>query len=60
MLKLLAGPELHTLVLAHLSEKNNTPELARAAAESALVSIGRSDVRVWIAPQDAVLDPIEV
>jgi phosphoribosyl 1,2-cyclic phosphodiesterase len=60
MLKLLAGPELHTLVLAHLSEKNNTPELARAAAESALEAIGRPDVRVWTAQQDTALEPIEV
>ena len=35
MLKRLAGPELHTLVLAHLSETNNTRALAAAAAERA-------------------------
>ncbi len=60
MLRWLAGPELHTVVLAHLSEKNNTPELARAAAEAALADIERSDVRVVIAQQDRALDPIEV
>jgi phosphoribosyl 1,2-cyclic phosphodiesterase len=54
MLLLLAGPELHTLVLAHLSEKNNSPELARAAARGALASIGRDDVRVLVASQDEV------
>jgi phosphoribosyl 1,2-cyclic phosphodiesterase len=54
MLVLLAGPELHTLVLAHLSEKNNTPELALAAARRALASIGRADVEVLVASQDAI------
>ena len=56
----LAGPELHTLVLAHLSETNNTPELARAAAEGALRELGREDVRVVVAPQDEVGPNLEV
>lgn len=60
MLKLLAGPQLHTVVLAHLSEKNNTPELARAAAQTALDELGRSDVRLVIAQQHRALDPLEV
>ena len=54
LLRMLAGPELHTLVLAHLSRVNNTPELARAAAEGALAEIGRTDVRVLVAEQDAI------
>ena len=54
MLRLLAGPELHTLVLAHLSETNNTPELARAAAHAALAMLGRLDVRVLVASQHSI------
>lgn len=52
VLRLAAGPGLHTLVLAHLSATNNRPELARAAAEGTLSSLGREDVRVLIAAQD--------
>jgi phosphoribosyl 1,2-cyclic phosphodiesterase len=54
MLRMLAGPELHTLVLAHLSRTNNTPELARAAAERTLAALGRTDVAVLVAAQDEV------
>ena len=45
---------LHTLVLAHLSSKNNTPELALAAAETALEAAGRGDVRLIVAEQESV------
>lgn len=37
----------HTVVLAHLSQQNNSPALARAAAERALAGF---DVRVEVAP----------
>ncbi|MEW6073470.1 MAG: MBL fold metallo-hydrolase [Planctomycetota bacterium] len=47
----LATDELHTLVLAHLSETNNTPERAQAAAFAALRAMGREDVRVLVAGQ---------
>jgi phosphoribosyl 1,2-cyclic phosphodiesterase len=60
MLRLLAGPELHTVVLAHLSAHNNTQELARAAAEAALSAAGRDEVRVLVALQDEPLEPIPV
>ena len=50
----LAGPRLHTLVLAHLSEKNNTPEHAQEAARRALARVGRSDVHVVVALQHAL------
>jgi len=60
MLGLLAGPELHTLVLAHLSETNNRPELALAAARAALEAAGRPDVVVHVAEQDAVGPNLEV
>jgi phosphoribosyl 1,2-cyclic phosphodiesterase len=43
------GPQCHTVVLAHLSETNNHPEVARMAAESALARAGRGDVRLEVA-----------
>lgn len=60
MLTLMAGPELHTVVLAHLSEKNNLPELALAAAHEALERAGRQDVRVVVAEQHAIGETILV
>ena len=54
MLRLMTGPELHTLVLAHLSETNNTPELAHAAAQRTLTELGRSDVRILVATQHEI------
>ncbi len=60
MLERMAGPELHTLVLAHLSETNNTPELAQRSAQAALERIGRGDVRVLIADQHEVGPNLEV
>ena len=60
MLEALAGPSLHTLVLAHLSEKNNTPELAERAARAVLAELGRTDVEVLIASQHEIGPPIEV
>lgn len=54
MLEWLAGPELHTVVLAHLSEVNNRPELAVAAARDTLARLGRGDVRVLVAAQHEV------
>jgi len=43
------GPQCHTVVLAHLSETNNHPELARMSAEQALTRAGRKDVRIEVA-----------
>lgn len=51
LLPRLVGAELHTLVLAHLSETNNTPELAEASARRALEDLGRGDVEVLVANQ---------
>lgn len=45
----LCGPNLHTLVLAHLSTKNNTEQLARTAATERLAELNRADVRVLVA-----------
>lgn len=43
-----AGPDCRAIVLAHLSEQNNTPALASGAASTALAraGLGRLDVRV--------------
>lgn len=60
MLARLAGPELHTLVLAHLSETNNTPELAVSAARATLARLGRDDVEVRIASQHEIGPNLEV
>jgi phosphoribosyl 1,2-cyclic phosphodiesterase len=54
MLCHLAGPELHTLVLAHLSEVNNAPLLALAAAREMLEHLGLGHVRVVIAAQHQI------
>lgn len=54
MLELLAGPELHTLVLAHLSATNNRPELALEAARATLARLGLDHVQVLVASQDEV------
>ena len=59
-LEQLAGPNLHTLILAHLSEHNNTPELARSVAESKLAELGLTDVRVLIASQTEIGENLEV
>ncbi|MDE0913612.1 MAG: MBL fold metallo-hydrolase [Planctomycetota bacterium] len=60
MLVQLAGPNLHTLVLAHLSAKNNTPELALEAAHGALRKAGREGVEVIVASQHVIGDNLEV
>lgn len=54
MLRRLAGPDLHTLVLAHLSATNNTPELALACARATLEAMGLGHVQVLVARQDEV------
>jgi phosphoribosyl 1,2-cyclic phosphodiesterase len=43
------GPGCRQVVLAHLSQKNNHPELALLAAEEALRRGGRGDIRVTLA-----------
>ncbi len=60
MLTRLVGPNLHTVFLIHLSEKNNTPELAKASAQAALARMGRTDVAVVTALQHEALPPIKV
>ncbi len=49
----------HTIVLGHLSEKNNLPELARLAAEQAIGDrMSLLGNRIVLAAQDAPLNPI--
>lgn len=60
MLEQMADESLHTLVLAHLSEKNNTRELALEHAHAALARRGMEHVRVLIAEQDQVLENLQV
>jgi len=46
------GEACHTVVLAHLSQKNNHPEIARMAAEESLRRRGRSEVRLALTGPD--------
>ncbi len=48
------------IVLAHLSDENNVPDLAMAAAREALSRAGRRDVSLHLSSQRALLGPIEV
>ncbi len=48
------------LVLAHLSDENNDPELALAAAREAIARAGRRDVTVHVSPQRSPLETIDV
>lgn len=60
MLEALAGPSLHTLVIAHISAKTNYPPIAEECARRTLERLGLSHVRVLLAEQHAVLPSIEV
>lgn len=61
MLQRLASENLHTLVLAHLSQKTNTRELALEAAHGMLEHLGLAGaVRVIVAEQHEALEPITV
>jgi phosphoribosyl 1,2-cyclic phosphodiesterase len=44
--------ECETIVLAHLSQKNNHPDVALMSAETALERCGRSEVRVEMTARD--------
>jgi phosphoribosyl 1,2-cyclic phosphodiesterase len=61
MLELLASEHLHTLVVAHVSQKTNRPEIAEEAARAALERLGLARaVRVLVAPQHAALESLAV
>jgi phosphoribosyl 1,2-cyclic phosphodiesterase len=53
-----ASARLRHVVLAHLSEDNNRPELAEEAAHRALDRAGRSSVGVTVAAQRTAHEPI--
>jgi phosphoribosyl 1,2-cyclic phosphodiesterase len=57
LVKRARGPLLRTLLLAHLSESNNTPELAMWEARRVLDG---ADVDIRIAPQRCTLGPLNV
>jgi phosphoribosyl 1,2-cyclic phosphodiesterase len=59
LMRLADGP-MSTLVLAHLSQENNTPELAAESAADVLDRTGRADVAVHVASQNDPLGPIEI
>jgi phosphoribosyl 1,2-cyclic phosphodiesterase len=60
LLRRLAGPGLGCLVLAHLSQHNNRPELAAALAAETLGALGLGAARLEVARQDQALEFIEV
>ena len=53
----LAQHGANQIVLAHLSEENNTPAMARNAVETALSAAGFSEVRLTVAPRDRMSEP---
>jgi phosphoribosyl 1,2-cyclic phosphodiesterase len=55
-----ADAPVSAVVLAHLSRENNEPGLARDAASAALERVGRADVRVLVAGEDGLRDPLEI
>ena len=48
---------LQHVMLAHLSDENNTPARAMAMAELAIERAGRPDIRLRIAEQDTAIEP---
>jgi phosphoribosyl 1,2-cyclic phosphodiesterase len=60
MLLRMLGPRTHTLVLAHLSETNNTPQIALDCARRALESRGLAHLRVLVASQHEVGENLSV
>ena len=55
-----AGPELRDLLLGHISEDCNRPELARVAMEEALRKAGRKGVRIHETSADRVGERVEI
>lgn len=54
VLKQIKGPELERVYVAHVSQRNNTRELASAAARAAFSEREASSVEILIAEQDRV------
>jgi phosphoribosyl 1,2-cyclic phosphodiesterase len=55
-----ASSRLKHLVLAHLSQDNNTPEAALEAAQEGLHRSGVTGVSVWVAHQKRPMSPLTV
>lgn len=53
-----AGPQLHTVVLGHLSEDCNHPERAICAVRDALDQAGCPHTKVICAPRNEALEPV--
>ncbi len=58
MLRDAVDDRCQAVVLAHLSEKNNTPALARAAAARALAEAGRHRIQMRVATQTRPATPV--
>lgn len=52
------GKRLKHVTLAHLSEENNTPAKAFASCRRALDAAGRKGIRVQVASQEGVAEPL--
>ncbi|MEO0600549.1 MAG: MBL fold metallo-hydrolase [Myxococcota bacterium] len=55
-----ASDRLQHLLLAHLSDDNNLPELALQAAHEALHRAGLRSVGVQVAPQERPAEPVDI
>ena len=54
------GPSVRCIVLAHLSQVNNVPEIAEMTCREALVACGRSEVNVVVARQDRIAETVDL
>lgn len=54
------GARTERVVLAHLSENNNRPDLVRSTVEEILAEEGMSDIRIDIASRYKAMDAIEI
>jgi phosphoribosyl 1,2-cyclic phosphodiesterase len=55
-----AGWETQRVVLVHLSERNNRPQLARDEVVAALSRVGRTGVKVEVAGRHGTARPLEI
>jgi phosphoribosyl 1,2-cyclic phosphodiesterase len=60
LLRQVVDESCRSVVLAHLSEKNNRPELARRSAAAALDAVGRGRVAMRVASAKRATPPVEL
>lgn len=60
LLSTIAGMDLHSVVLAHLSKVNNKADSALEFAYNALKKLGLGDVNINIAPRNNISEVIEI